>query len=54
MNTLHFTPNFNASRMNFNEVLETASNHIKSLSDAMQRSLKKDLENRLANPVSTN
>ena len=28
MNTLHFTPNFNAPRMNFDEVLETASNLI--------------------------
>ena len=54
MNTLHFTPNFNASRMNFDEVLETATNHIKSLSEAMQRSLKEDLENGLANLTSTN
>lgn len=54
MNALHFTPNFNASRMYFDEVLETASNHIKSLPDAMQRSLKEDLENGLANLTSSN
>ena len=52
MNTLHFTPNFNASRINFDEVLETASKHIKALSDVKQKSLKADLENGLANLTS--
>lgn len=52
MNTLHFTPNFNASRMDFDEVLEAASNHIKSLPETKQRLLKEDLENGLANLTS--
>ena len=52
MNILHFTPDFNASRMNFDEVLEVASKHIKSLPDTTQRLLKEDLENGLANLTS--
>lgn len=52
MNTLHFIPNFNASRMDFDEVLDAASNHIKSLPETKQRLLKEDLENGLANLTS--
>ena len=52
MNTLHFIPNFKASRISFDEILEAASRHIKTLSDAKQKSLKEDLENGLANLIS--
>ena len=51
MNTLHFIPNFKASRISF-EILEAASKHIKTLSDAKQKSQKEDLENGLANLTS--
>ncbi len=54
MNKLHFTPNLKASRKNFDEVFDAASNHIKSLPEARQRSLKENLENGLANLSSTN
>ena len=52
MNAPHFIPNFRASRFSFDEILESASTHIKSISDAKQKSLKEDLENGLANLTS--
>lgn len=49
MNTLHFVPNFKVARISFDEILEAASNHIKSLPETKQPSLKEELENGLAN-----
>ncbi len=52
MKTLHFIPNFKAARISFDEILEAASKHIKSLPETKERSLKEDLENGLANLTS--
>ncbi|MDO5396211.1 MAG: hypothetical protein Q4F07_09665, partial [Bacteroidales bacterium] len=48
MTTLHFTPHFNASRLSFDDILDATKEHINSLSDAKQTSLKEALENGLA------
>ena len=34
MHTLNFIPNFRASRISFDEILEASSKHIKALSGA--------------------
>ena len=44
----HFIPQFNASRLSFDDVVETAKQHINSLSENKQKKLKDDLENGLA------
>lgn len=54
MNTFHFIPNFKVARISFDEILEAALKHIKSLPETKQRSLKEDLENGLANLTSKN
>ena len=52
MTAFHFIPNFRSSRISFDEILEAASTHIKTLSEAKQKALKEDLENGLANLTS--
>lgn len=48
MTNLHFTPQFNAARISFDNILESAKKHINSLSESKQASLKESLENGLA------
>lgn len=45
---LHFIPRFNASRLSFQDVPESVTQHINSLSEAKQKKLKDELENGLA------
>lgn len=45
----HFIPQFNASRLSFDDVVETAKQHINSLSENKQKKLKDELGNGLAN-----
>jgi len=49
MNTLHFIPQFKASSLSFDRVIESAKKRIELLSDERQRNLKDDLEKGLAN-----
>lgn len=49
MDSLHFTPQFNAASFSFDDILESAKKHIGTLSDSKQTSLKESLENGLAN-----
>lgn len=46
---LHFIPQFNASRLSFEDVMESAKQHINSLSENKQKKLRDELENGLAN-----
>lgn len=48
MAALHFIPRINASRLSFEDILESAKQHINSLSEAKQKKLKDELENGLA------
>lgn len=45
--TLHFTPNVNSSALRFDDIIKSATGHIKQLTDARQKVLKEDLENGL-------
>lgn len=45
----HFIPQFNASRLSFDDVVESVKQHINSLSENKQKKLKDELENGLAN-----
>lgn len=45
----HFIPQFNASRLSFDDVVESVKQHINSLSENKQKKLKDELGNGLAN-----
>ncbi len=45
----HFIPQFNASRLSFDDVVESVKQHINSLSENKQKKLKDEMENGLAN-----
>lgn len=45
----HFIPQFNASQLSFDDVVESVKQHINSLSENKQKKLKDELENGLAN-----